>query len=222
MRTVKLEAVQDLATGEVGLIASGMKLFDYPMTAHSGSLIAHDLIEHQQGVRNIGSIDDELIALGACWYIRGQFHDLDRQHFSNIAAEAQLGSDVANLARHYNEGVAFRGAVPATRPCRHDEAFHAILEQGQALFAREQESGEEPTDASRMTAYFAAALHCLRRGYRLAHRRFGDPLNANALFWAIADAVEPHARVDYAGQRYQPMRYGNCEAICDEHELEPY
>lgn len=67
--------------------------------------------------------------------------------------------------------------------------------------------------------YFEAALHCLRRGYRLAQQRFGQTWRANAQFWAIAQAVDPHTKhLEYVGQEFL-LRCGNERATC--RELDP-
>lgn len=45
--------------------------------ATSGKLVAHDLLEHPN-IAIIGSIGDELEALGGVLYMRGQFGDISR------------------------------------------------------------------------------------------------------------------------------------------------
>jgi len=44
------------------------------IVANSGTLIAHDVIEHK-AIEEIGGIADELMALGASWITRGQYSD---------------------------------------------------------------------------------------------------------------------------------------------------
>ena len=39
---------------------------------NEGDIISHDLLEHLEGVENIGDPINELKALGAVWYIRGE------------------------------------------------------------------------------------------------------------------------------------------------------
>lgn len=138
MRSVKLRAIEDRSSGLVGLILDDMRRFDFTTAANEGRLIAHDLLEHQQGARAIGSLDDELIALGGVWYIRGQFSDLSRDGFgSRYSAEESVGFDIANMAELYRDGVRFRSPVPCTRACIHDDAFREIVECGKNGFTRE-------------------------------------------------------------------------------------
>lgn len=67
-----------------------------------------------------------------------------------------------------------------------------------------------------MDAYFDACLHYLRRGFRMASRRFQDAHAANRQFWAIADAVDRYAKhAEFEGQEYR-LRYGDGCATCDE------
>lgn len=54
----------------------------------SANATAHDLIEHINGWQNIGTVEDELQALGAAWWTRGQFH--------NTVTPEGLRGDVAN------------------------------------------------------------------------------------------------------------------------------
>lgn len=222
MKSVKLKCVEDRATGELGLIVEGTRLMDYPMVSSEGLLIAHDLLEHQQGVKKIGSIDDELIALGGVWFVRGLTGVLRRDRSGSIySTEENLGGDIASMARIYRDGVNFRSAVPCTRRSEEDNAFESMLTAARKMYRAEAEYDEPEgaEDHRRLETYFEAALHYLRKGYRLAQRRFGTTWRANAQFWAIAEAVDPHARhLEYAGQEFV-LSYGKERAQC--RALEP-
>jgi len=115
MKRVILTCVEDNVTGELGLIVDGLKqLSNEFMATTEGLIIAHDLIEHQNGIKAIGSIDDELEALGACWWIRGQWGLLREGSYNS--PEEGLARDVGHLGEIFCRGVEFRTYVPRTRP----------------------------------------------------------------------------------------------------------
>ena len=217
MKRAILEVIRDGDTGELGLLVVGTPRIAYPMAATEGLLVAHDLLEHQQGVSKIGSLDDELIALGGVWYIRGQHGDIRRDgRGSMYSPEQNIAADVVNMARIYVEGgIDFRSAVPRTRTHGHDDSFRLIIEEAKKEFRTEMEDSGD-YDKTRAAEYFGAVLHYLRRGYRMAARRFGNSLTANSLFWDIARAVDPVAKhCGYEGQRFA-LVYGEARVRCDE------
>jgi len=170
MKHITLIAREDRSTGELGLIIEGTRLMDYPMVANDGLLVAHDLIEHQQGIHKIGSIGDELLALGAIWYVRGQHSDLRRGGTGSMhSPETNIAYDVINMGRMFCEGVQLRQPVPKTRAGDHEDAFQTIIQK-----ARE-EIGAELTDIESLTRrelaehvdeYLEASLHLMRSGFR--------------------------------------------------------
>ena len=68
MRYVRLQVAEDQLSGELGLKIKGMRATE-GMAMGSGLLVAHDLLEHQNGLRAIGSVGDELEALGGIWHV---------------------------------------------------------------------------------------------------------------------------------------------------------
>ncbi len=71
MRHIRLVAFEDEPTGNLGLIVKGSEGPEI-YSDNKGSLIAHDIVEHQNGMAAIGGIDDELEAIGALWQVRGR------------------------------------------------------------------------------------------------------------------------------------------------------
>jgi hypothetical protein len=214
MPTVKLKCIRDRETGELGLVVRGMKVSHYPSAANEGLLIAHDLIEHVNGIAKIGSIDDELEALGGVWFTRGHISDIRRDgRGSMVSAEDNLASDVINLARIYNDGVNFRSAVPRTRSHLHDDAFNEIIRLARDMVSSEID--EEYRNAERLDAFFSAALHYLRSGFNKAKCKHGTWQAANCKFWNIAEAVDPHAkRPEFEGMEYR-LTYSRDDARCE-------
>lgn len=201
MKTVILEARIDREMGDLGYMVKGTKMIEYPMVSREGMLIAHDLLEHVNGVDSIGSIDDELEALGGVWYVRGEFADISRgsRAGSRYSPEENLASDVLNLAMIYNSGVNFRTPVPETEEHSEDVSFESIIEIAKRDI--ENELDEEDRDDERLEQYFAAVLHYMRHGYDKASTLYPEQYMVNNLFWAIAEACDPYVEhADMEGQ----------------------
>lgn len=231
MRHVTLTAQRDGETGELGLKIDGVPSIDYPMVATEGLLIAHDLIEHQQGLRKIGTIGDELIALGGIWYTRGRWSDISRDGGGSMhAPEVHIASDVTHMGRQYvtgyNYGSRLHAKIPKRAPeCDAAEVFRDVLRY--ALRDLREELRGEDYDRRRLALYLRYAYRLMCKGYNMARRRFEGKLKAshyyaNVIFWEIAEAVEPYARhCEYEGQRFR-LSYGNGEARCSEIFEEDY
>jgi hypothetical protein len=208
MRHIRLRSFEDQDLGEVGLGIVGMKLKG-GSAAMRGLLIAHDLLEHQNGIGAIGSVGDELEALGGVWYVRGQHDDINRNCTNWHAPEVHIASDVINLARYFSNGAPLRVRVPKTREHFQDDAFREIIEIAKS---HQEESFEGEGQ------YYIDALHLMRAGYNKAQTRFGNSYKcmANSQFWSIAEAVDRHAKhLDYEGQEFR-LSYGKGEARCCE------
>lgn len=61
----------------------GFQIIGHPVEDYSYSendhilsprMVAHDIVEHVNGWQNIGTVEDELEALGTAWYTRGQWN----------------------------------------------------------------------------------------------------------------------------------------------------
>lgn len=224
MKTVILKCVEDNGSGELGLIVDGMKqLANDFMAANDGILIAHDLIEHPNGIQAIGSIDDELEALGACYWVRGQWGYLRKDSYST--PEEGLAYDVSNLGLIFARGIDFRNPVPRTRPGDWDEALESIITEGIKLSHDELEYYDDVSalEKARLAIYAGQAIHFMRKGIIKAKKRFdGDAMRANRIFWDIARAVDPYAKhCDIEGQQFK-LTYSKNGAFCEEHYEEKY
>ena len=228
MRHVTLMSKEDYEFGGIGLQVKGTRASGSAMNpATTGLLIAHDLLEHQNGLAAIGGIGDELEALGGIWYVRGQHGDMNRKNPFNIhSAETHIASDVMNLARYFSSGIPLRVRVPNTRRHDHDDAFSEIVE-----IARKNTRAEFNDDevAEKMAylnewGYWRDVIHLLRVGFNKAHNRFerrGRWL-ANSTFWAIAEAVDAVLPiVEWEGIEFR-LSYGKGEAHCQQVYEEEY
>jgi hypothetical protein len=217
MKREILEARTD-EDGTLGLMLARAPRRYETNSASSGLLLAHDIIEHQNGVERLGEIDDELEALGAIWITRGQFGDLSRNGAgSAYSTETNIASDVTRMGVDVIHGAYFPAEQPRTREHSHDGAFRSIIEIARQDIPKELNS-DETLDHDQIAArdrYLGAALHLMRRGARKCARRFPGQFTANSQFWAIAEAVEPFCKPDYEGARYL-LDWGNGEAFCRE------
>jgi hypothetical protein len=209
MRYVRLVAVCDEYDTDPGLVVKGTVMSEGMAADRDGTLVAHDLLEHQNGVHAIGPIDDELEALGGVWQVRGRWGDMVSAHPSRFSAEENIASDIIRMARDL-DGAGWWPRIGKYRTRAHDEdeAFECILQYAREGIPKELD-GEEMQDFP-LEAYLENALHLMRRGYRKAERRFGERFQGINLFKAIKDAVNG-ARPEWEGQEFI-LGYGEGEA----------
>lgn len=223
MKTVTLEAFRDEQTGELGLGIVGVSRGDQTNAASSGDLLAHDLIEHVNGLARIGSIDDELEALGAIWYVRGQHGELNRDGRGSMhSVESNIASDVTRMFVDWQNGADLLiNCTPRTCKCDADEALQEILAHADRTWRGEfsdndaEEIYRRPRDWQR---YRRHALALMRIGYRKAYRKWErlGSYAANSQYWAIAEACDREAKSpEFEGARYT-LRYGNGEAFLEQ------
>jgi hypothetical protein len=220
MKTFTLTAKMDNETGELGYLIEGTPIIQYPMVANESSLIAHDLLEHVNGLGKIGSLDDELEALAGVWFIRGQHGNLRRDGGgSRYTPQDNIASDVLNMARIYNNGVNFRTKVPKTKACSEDDNFNEIIQKAKDDVCDEIDSDD--INQARLDVYFNACLHYMRKGWAKVQRRFkrysSNQFYANNLFWNIEQALRDYMQPYYEGQQLKlSINYAECECFVDE------
>ena len=185
-----------------------------------GRTLAHDIVEHQNGLKAIGSIGDELEAMGGIWHARGRWGDMSRSNFGGMfSAEQNIGSDLMNMARLYYDDVPLRRKVPTTREHYQDDAFMEAIRYGKDLLRKEFD-GDIPADPE----YWDACLHFMRTGYMKAVKRFGDQAFSNSMFWNIAQAIDETVRFEHL-QGYERFRLeytANDVRFWEVHEEEYY
>lgn len=200
-QTFKLIARTDQETGELGYMVEGTPVINYPMVANEGLLIAHDILEHVNGLESIGSIDDELEALAGVWFVRGQ-HGMIRKGPQNHRPEEHLSSDILNMARIYNYGVEFKTDVPETTDHEMDDVFKEIINLAKDDIADEIEDDELNQD--RVDFYLDACLHYMRQGWDKIAAKFEYQCTCvTTLFWEIADTLDPYMNPDFEGQELE-------------------
>lgn len=227
MKRVILKSFADRNTGEIGLGIKGMSRNDDTNAATEGLLIAHDLIEHVNGPSKIGTIDDELEALGAIWYVRGQHGQLSRDGRGSMYTIAQnIAGDITRMFHNYICGSHVFLEKLRTCAVLHDDDLQDTLQAADKSYRGEFSNGEPEFNEAveKWPAYRTLCLHRMRVGYRKATRKWAKhgQYAANNQFWAIAEAVGPHIRgLETEGLTFV-LRYGDGEATCEEQYEEAY
>lgn len=188
-QSVKLIVCEDQSTGETGFKIEGVPVIDAPMVALQGLLIAHDLLEHVQGVTSIGTVQDELLAEGGIWFVRGQMGDITRRPSMHTPME-HLAADVVNMGALYLCNTSIRVNTG------NEQESYDIEETAQEFIEmcrpkiRDEMNGE-PIDNDRLDHYMSCVYHLMCQGYELASKRFNDnSCFANTMFWRIAEAFD--------------------------------
>lgn len=200
---------KDQDTGELGFRIEGSKAIAgaYNM-ATDGVLIAHDILEHR-AINKIGTIGDELMALGGVWYVRGQHGELRRDRTGSFYTPAQnVASDVVNMGRDIILGYKkYREKLPRVQVNGHLflEDFQEIINEARNSLIKELE-GEVYTKTA-LENYLDCALKFMIAGFNHVQKRFARYENrfiANNIFWHIAEAVDKAIKwAEFEGQQFK-------------------
>lgn len=220
MPTVTLEVRRSENSGQLGFALKGMT-HDETADPSNGLQIAHDLIEHVNGVHLIGTIDDELEALGATWYVRGQHCDMRRDGYNSYDPQADLAADLVRMFQDVVYGAQHVDLNPfRTLRCKADDGLEAALKIFDSDWKRKVDDWKEYCKTAKAYRYVARAR--MRVGYRKAYRRWEHRgrFAANTQFWAIQKAVEQRYKYIYCEGQQFILKYGNGKAECYEHYLD--
>lgn len=169
--------------------------------------LAHDLLEHVNGLQLIGSWEDELEATGSFWFTRGFPGAFLCKTIERVVYDLQRGPLIARIMR----GKPLRASPTFIEPAQDCEALHELnrgLARACAFFGR---AGE---------GYYLPARNYISRGYWTTVQRWnGDRLAANRQFEAITCAGIPwlHEMADHKlpeGARLV-LTYGNGKATME-------
>lgn len=168
----------------------------YP--ANTGALLAHDLIEHRHGIDSIGSIEDELQAIGAGWITRGQWGDYIRGRNNSICPYVMAASDVLNLFELCVNVGEYIKTIPSIKEVEglENHLWHEDMNLILAEF-RGQVKKEYP-DASKDTIdqFSNAALYYMLQGVDSLVAELGDRFRGNNIFWCIAQEYDSLLKTD--------------------------
>lgn len=204
MKHVTLMAVTDEFDSEPGFAVRGVDTTSPGyMADRDGTLTAHDILEHQNGVEKIGPVWDELEAMGGAWYVRGQHGDM-LQRRPNIHSPAKnIAADISRMffEQTEDEWVPREHRYHHTKPSIIDDDIEEILQ-----IARQEIVSEAPhheASIAKLDDYLKEAKNRMRIGYSKAHIRFRDPLKPHDQFRAIRDQVGAMVRwIEYPGQEF--------------------
>jgi len=195
MRYVKLiAAYDDYDSSRLGLAVKGLDLnLDGIFVDRIGHGTAHDLLDHQNGVHNIGPVWDEMQALGGLWHNRGRDGDLgdDYRGFYTPAKRVAI-----NFEQFIDDGMPEDlwqpGVSRMSQPHDYDEDFDEIIGYVSSYFINDE--------------FRAAAKHNLRIGFNKARRR-GHNLEQHMAIVNVVKHALAHD-VHTAGQEFN-LGYGN-------------
>lgn len=217
---VTLEAAIDQEMGVLGLFVKGSSSQENTNSANEGELIAHDLIEHVNGIKNIGGIDDELEALGAIWYVRGQHGQLRRDNRGSFyTIEENISSDITRMFRDYVMGQYVNtNYSKGKRPVYDDNNLKEIIECAKNSKWRAEFNDEDQVSQTQFDTFLKISLRRMRVGYSKARRKYEkhSQFCANNIFWNIVDALKPYCKPEYEGQQFT-LRYNATSAHCEEY-----
>lgn len=199
-------AVEDEQFGGLGLkFKRDHKFCNGMFTAQNGLIVAHDIVEHQQGTKRIGTIGDEMVAIGGIVFTRAQWGEMTRNRFSFHSPEESVASDVIEMARLYFDfNVPFRQKLVKTREPDLGFIIDQVIECSRYGIRKEFESSGIEASTDQIDSYLAQSQDYMLHGVKLATRRFGDGITANNLFWNIEQATDVIAsNLEFEGQTFR-------------------
>lgn len=197
LKSYSLDYDRDPNTGEYGF-TFGLQL-DYPTVATDGILVAHDIVEHVNGLDNIGTIADELQALSGVWLTRASNGDLRRDGIgSMVAPDDSVWADVLNMGGMVHSGQS--SLVMRRKPKKDpylsvDWCEHLMSDIDQLRDHVESETGDRPS-RKWCSKYLDTVAYHLIKGETAYHKKFKKLTHKygyyspNTLFWSIAEGVD--------------------------------
>lgn len=223
MTSVTLSCIED-ENRDIGLVIPGLRNDMQINAASSGELIAHDLLEHQNGAAAIGTFEDEIMAYGALWYIRAQFGEFRPGGMQYIPVDQSIAISIAHMSEDYLYSDYDPVKVPRMSCTPFESTFEWITDEAYQIARRSQIeqrgeclSNQQCRDNLRAIKQFTDnALRFMSWGAAKADRRFGGVYEAHNMFWGIAKAVDPYAKnCEYEGQKFR-LNYTKESAECYE------
>lgn len=209
--TEYLVARTDAQTGELGWMFKKIPVNDdLFMSSVDPVLLAHDLLEHVNGLEAIGSIDDEFQALGGTYYVRGFMGELRRDGAGSAHTfEQNIASDIIRMFRELTiaDFTFFDERQLEGLECEIDDEIDEVLQHARESIQDEFNDEEEflefleesPFDS--VEEYLRQAKLYMTMGFLKAEARYGhDRWAANNLFWNMHDAIR--GEPDYEGQEF--------------------
>lgn len=191
MPTYEFEKQYNDDFGSYGWLIRGAPLTYYPI---SGTGVAHDIIEHQPG--DSGTVEEELMALGAALYVRGNGNYWAR---SEVPPGGQVGSDLSNdLAFKYGgveEGIASPSRTHKLEDFAEEWIKQALVDaQKEFEYHAQFYSNELEEFHANVADYLQKVPGWLRIGYRKAKKRYSkvSPWDLCSLFKKVEEDADKY------------------------------
>lgn len=171
-------------------------------------VIAHDMVEHVNGLEAIGTIGDELMALGGIWLTRGHWGDMERGDHASLCTPVQaIAGELPDLYYRYHRGISFgvaRPEVSETDLENYEETWEEITNEAIKI-TRGDWVDEDMWSLDTWNDFIKAGHKFFTAG---ADKLFvlynGTVMQANSDFWGIHDAIaECLKHVEYEGQVFE-------------------
>ena len=152
-------------------------------------LLAHDVLEHQQGTGKIGSIGDEMIALGGICFTRGQFGELRRDRIgSAYSPEESSSHDITYMAEiFFEQNVPFRQKLVRSK---NDDPTGCVDNVIECARANWNKTCDFNVSIEERDTYLESCRLLLTQGALMAERRFESAGLANEMFWVMEKATD--------------------------------
>lgn len=208
MRYLKIQTIRDEMTGELSfnLKKNGMPNNGEEVLGGFGMIIAHDILEHQQGLEKIGTLEDELIALGGVLFVRGNTGELSKGMYS---AEENIAFDLTRMFTYFGDrtkrtGIKYypKRIAEEWDDCFVDECIkiarlYLIKNDCEEYYQDEDKHERKPL----IDPYLKWAKHLIRYGIYKAEKRFGDSHTAVSMFKRIENRVDRFTP-EYEGEEF--------------------
>lgn len=169
-QTINLITTYDHEDDCWGLFLEGNEHKPYINPILDGGVIAHDIIEHSNGVEPMGTIVDELEALGGVYFVRGQFDEISTGRYCQTVVESLCRAldDLAEYYLHANCDIK-KDVRAMPNPDTLDETMLETLQQAVEMSKRNNfeynVAGRDEKEAQRIKDYYEYAIHYMVNGY---------------------------------------------------------
>lgn len=194
MKRYTLSVKYERHSGYMGFILDRVRQIENTrMVTDSGEIIAHDIIEHITGLHKIGSIYDELQALGAMYFVRSMPYD--SEDIPSKKSRHFLADDLAGFCIEFVEK-GIKGSL-TTKKHKNKELvkiFSHLVDIAKIALKNYFDVNDNFIDlnADKINHYFENAIHIMCIGYTKAKKKYKTQNNANVLYWSIAHAINMH------------------------------
>jgi len=150
----------------------------------SGLMLAHDLLEHQNGAAALGTVIDEMEAFGAIWAIRGQHSVLfdGEQCPSNRVVEYYV-DNFRYLMKQYLKNV---DELPNLTVLVERPWLDGTIREAFKSLEHSEWYDPDYVEAHRVEWFIHCARYYMHQGYAKAIARFGSAKEAASLFWSLS------------------------------------